>query len=81
MAKGYLVDNAQRCIRFRIPGSGRPVKFAISFDTLAQCFGALAPEQAFKENRKAIHATAEQLLSSGRPAEADGWVWIRGPES
>jgi hypothetical protein len=75
MAKGYLVDDTQRCIRFRIPGSGEHVKFAISFDTLADCFGVVPPAHAFTQNRKSIHSVAEKV-ASGRPADPDGWVWI-----
>jgi len=29
MAKGYLVDDAQRCIRFRLPGQGKHIRFVI----------------------------------------------------
>jgi hypothetical protein len=80
MAKGYLVDVDLRCVRFRIPGNSGNIRCAISFNTLAQSFGATLPSQAedaFLQNREPIERIAKRLLSGGRPADADGSVWIR----
>jgi hypothetical protein len=79
MAKGYLVDAELRCIRFRIPGSSRNIRCTISFNTLAQSFGAASSqaEDAFVQYRQSIEKIAERLVSGGRPTDADGWVWIR----
>ena len=79
MAKGYLVDAELRCIRFRIPGSSRNIRCTISFNTLAQSFGAESSqaEDAFVLHRQSIEQIAERLISGARPADADGWVWIR----
>ena len=79
MAKGYLVDAELRCIRFRIPGSSRNIRCTISFNTLAQSFGAESSqaEDAFVQHRQSIEQIAERLVSGGRPTDADGWMWIR----
>ena len=80
MARGYLVDVELRCIRFRMPGSSRNIRCSISFNTLAQAFGAPLPSQAedaFVQYRQSIERTAERLISGGRPVDADGWMWIR----
>lgn len=83
MAKGYLVDAELRCIRFRVPGSSRNIRCSISFNTLAQSFGAALPSQtedAFVQHRQSIERIAERLVSGGRPADADGWIWIRAAD-
>jgi len=81
MAKGYLVDVELRCVRFRIPGSSSGnMRCTISFNTLTQSFGAAQPSQfeaAFVRHRQSIEDIAKRLISGGRPADADGWVWIR----
>ena len=45
MAKVYLVDAELRCIRFRIPSSSRNIRCTISFNTLAQSFGAESSQE------------------------------------
>ena len=83
MAKGYLVDVELRCVRFRMPGSSRNIRCSISFNSLAQSFGAPLPSQAedaFVQHRKSIDQIAQRLISGGRPADADGWVWIRAAD-
>ena len=79
MAKGYLVDAELRCIRFRMPGSSRNIRCSISFNTLAQSFGAESSqaEDAFVLHRQSIAQIAKRLISGGRPDDADGWMWIR----
>jgi hypothetical protein len=81
MAKGYTVDEEQRCIRFRIPAVNRNViKCTISFDTLAESFGAKLSSRAediFEQNRTSIEHIAKRLIFGGRPVDANGWVWIR----
>src|SRR5215831_17395423 len=83
MAKGYLVEAELRCIRFRIPGGSRDIGCAISFNTLAQSFGAALPSQAqdaFVQHRQSIEQVAKRLISGGRPTDADGWMWIRAAD-
>ena len=83
MAKGYLVDAELRCIRFRMPGSSRNIRCSISFNTLAQSFGAPLPSQAedaFVQHRQSIEQIAQRLISGGRPDDADGWMWIRAAD-
>src|SRR5262249_2897681 len=80
MAKGYLVDVELRCVRFRMPGSSRNIRCSISFNPLAQSFGApLASqaEDAFVQHRQSIDQIAQRRVSGGRPVDADGWMWIR----
>ncbi len=80
MPKRYLVDEELRCIRFRIPGSSRNIRCTISFNTLAQSFGAALPSQAedaFVQHRESIERIAKRLISGGRPTDPDGWMWIR----
>jgi hypothetical protein len=80
MAKGYLINEKLRCIRFKIPGRGGNIRCAISFDTLADSFGAMQSsdmEDVFILQREAIEAIAQKLVSAGRPVSADAWVWIR----
>ena len=78
MAKGYLIDETQRCIVFAMAGARRIVPCAISFATLVECFGAtqLSAVKAFLENRPDIERIAAELISSGRPPDAGGWIWV-----
>ena len=81
--KGYIVDTDLRCVRFVIPAAPRSIRCMISFDTLAQSFGATLPLQAesvFTRNRATIERVAQKLISGGRPGDADGWMWIRAAD-
>ena len=83
MAKGYVVDVESRCVKFIIPAARRHIRCIISFETLAQSFGATLPLQAesvFTRNRMTIERIAQKLIAGGRPGDGDGWMWIRAAD-
>ena len=82
MGKGYLVDEAQQCIVFAMPGARRIIRCAISFGTLVECFGAaqLFAAEGFLKNRLDIERIAAELISAGRPPDAGGWIWVSGAD-
>lgn len=67
MAKGYIVDEELRCVRFRVPGGRNIIR--CSFNTLAQSFGAALPSQA--EDALFRIATLSKALRNASYLEAD----------
>jgi len=82
MANGYVVDAELSCIRSRISGSSRNIWCSISFNALALSFGTASSqyEGAFVHHRQSIERIAERLIADGRPADADGWMWVRAAD-
>jgi len=80
MAKGYLIDEAQQCIVFAMPGARTIIRCAISFATLAECFGApqRSAVETFLENRTDIERIAAELIAAGLPSDDGGWIWVGG---